>query len=40
LLLLEVVPPYPLFLYILDMVELGLDEGFEVLPPSHRWITL
>jgi hypothetical protein len=38
--LLEVVPLDPLVLYILDRVELGLDEGFEVLPPRYWWITL
>jgi len=36
----KVVPPDPLVLYIPDRVELGLDEGFEVLPPSYWWIIL
>jgi hypothetical protein len=30
----EVVPPNPLVVYIPDRVGLGLDEGFEALPPS------
>ena len=36
----EVVPPDPLVLYIPDRVELGLDDGFEFLPPSYWRITL
>jgi hypothetical protein len=35
LLPLEVVPLDPLVLYIPDKVELGLDDGFEVLRPSY-----
>jgi hypothetical protein len=31
----EVVPSDPLFLYILDRVDLEIDEDFEVLPPSY-----
>jgi hypothetical protein len=31
----QVVPLDPLVLYIHDMVEFRLDEGFEVLPPSY-----
>jgi hypothetical protein len=31
----KVVPPDPLYLYIPNRVELGLDEGFEFLPPSY-----
>jgi hypothetical protein len=36
----EVVPPNPLVLYIPDRIELGLYEGFEVLPNSYWQITL
>ena len=31
----EVVPPDPLVLYIPNMIDLGLDDGFEVLLPSY-----
>jgi hypothetical protein len=36
----KVVSLDPLVLYIPDKVELGLDEGFEFLPPSYWRITL
>jgi hypothetical protein len=39
-LLLEVMLVDPLVLYIPNKVELGLNEGFEILPLSYWWITL
>jgi hypothetical protein len=40
LLLPEVMPMDPLVLYIPNRVELGLNEGFEILALSYKRITL